>query len=68
MKAAPKPPYPVSGSRRPTSASSSPTGKGDRESQHDKKRVRAMKLDQAVRIEDVKHDETQSGEFNDEVN
>ncbi|CAN0875334.1 hypothetical protein LINGRAHAP2_LOCUS10770 [Linum grandiflorum] len=50
---APKPPDPISGLRRPPLASSSPTGKGDRDTQQAKKKVRAMNLDRLAGFEDV---------------
>ncbi|CAN0830922.1 hypothetical protein LINGRAHAP2_LOCUS1567 [Linum grandiflorum] len=58
-----KPPDLVSGARRPLTASSSPTSKGDRDTQQAKKKVRAMDLNQSaglgdVEIEDVSHEET----------
>ncbi|CAN0904019.1 hypothetical protein LINGRAHAP2_LOCUS22843 [Linum grandiflorum] len=40
----PKPPDPKGGTRRPQSASSSPSGKGDRDTQHVKKKVKAINL------------------------
>ncbi|CAL1360037.1 unnamed protein product [Linum trigynum] len=39
---APQPPDPSAGQRRPPSASSSPNGKGDRETQHTKKKSQSM--------------------------
>ncbi|CAN0871527.1 hypothetical protein LINGRAHAP2_LOCUS9865 [Linum grandiflorum] len=58
-----KPPDLVSGARRPLTASSSSTSKGDRDTQQAKKKVRAMDLNQSaglgdVEIEDVSHEET----------
>ncbi|CAN0893417.1 hypothetical protein LINGRAHAP2_LOCUS18140 [Linum grandiflorum] len=49
----PKSPDPVSGARRLTDVSPSPTKKGDRESQQAKKKVRSMNLNDPAGFEDV---------------
>ncbi|CAN0906325.1 hypothetical protein LINGRAHAP2_LOCUS24182 [Linum grandiflorum] len=48
---APKPHDPTSGVRRPTTTTSSPSAKGDRETQHAKKRVKAMDLSKSAGLE-----------------
>ncbi|CAN0929669.1 Callose synthase 5 [Linum grandiflorum] len=72
VPAAPKPPYPVSGIRRPPLVSSSPTTKGDRDAQQVKKKVRPVDLNQSagfvdVEIEDVTHEDTET-ENSDQAN
>ncbi|CAN1245629.1 hypothetical protein LINGRAPRIM_LOCUS3003 [Linum grandiflorum] len=62
-----KPPDPACGLRRPSPASSSPTAKGDRDTQHAKNKVWAMDLNQEaglgdVEIEDVTHKEQTKGD------
>ncbi|CAN0918880.1 hypothetical protein LINGRAHAP2_LOCUS31138 [Linum grandiflorum] len=54
---APKPPDLLSGVRRSASLSLSPPGKGDKESQHDKKRIKPLNFAKKSGLEDVPIDQ-----------
>ncbi|CAN0838663.1 hypothetical protein LINGRAHAP2_LOCUS2281 [Linum grandiflorum] len=64
----PKPPEQTSGTRRHQLASSSPSGKGDRDTQHAKKKVRAMDLNQPEGMEGVSIGDTTNMATTEEIN
>ncbi|CAN0840031.1 hypothetical protein LINGRAHAP2_LOCUS2722 [Linum grandiflorum] len=64
----PKPPEQTSGTRRHQLASSSPSSKGDRDTQHAKKKVRAMDLNQPEGMEGVLIGDTTNMATTEEIN